>query len=381
MKKLLLLLATACASVAVQAQKTHVLSSIISDSDAEKMLYFYDEEQKLDSTWSDFRVDQQTFSKKFIYDDKGQLVRLNGYQILDGDDFFTNTIRIDYTYDEKGRMATRINYNRDPFGTEYLMGGIYEYVYGEDGYLKQRLGYLDVEKKHQFERSEFVYSADGKILSEDMYHINSAGETYVSGIDYKYTDAGKLKLKMLKALDRKTDEIYCCGGEEFTYNDEGDVVGWIRYANSPSNPSQKSAFKHDPNMLTADVVLPENPEEINEVALNTTHVIAADSVYTMDMQTGTLFFYGVYNYTYEAINPSGITDAKAYEEVMQVYLSDNRMMVNGVNEGEVVRVFDMAGNLVKQENYQTASGIDVASMPAGVYCVSSSMGLVKFCKP
>lgn len=378
MKKTALFLIMTLTIGLIQAQKKYQLNSMVAESGGETMLYFYNDQQKVDSTWSESIADKLTLSQKFIYNNKGQLVRIKGYQILDGDDFFTNTIRIDYTYDEQGRIASRVNYNRDPYGYEYLRGGTYEYIYGEDGFLKTRNGYWDEARKKKFERAEYSFNTDGSIKSENMFQINSAGETYISGADYKYSKDGKLVLKMLKALNRNINEPYYCGGEQFTYNEAGDVIEWVKYSTSPSDPSQKGVFTYT-DLHTTDIVFPINPESTNEVALNSVHGIAQDSVYTMDMQTGILMLYDVFNYSYASAKGSEITNPFTAKELLWAYIANDKVFINGVKDGEIIRIYDASGNLLKQNNYRP-EGIDMAAMPSGIYCVASPNGTIKIYK-
>lgn len=51
-----------------------------------------------------------------------------GYQKFSGDDFYTYSTQIRYTYDDQGRLASRTNFNLDFDGSDFLLGGVYEYV-------------------------------------------------------------------------------------------------------------------------------------------------------------------------------------------------------------------------------------------------------------
>ena len=59
-----------------------------------------------------------------------------------GDDFYTYSTQVRYTYDENGRILSRANYNLNRKKGEFELGGVYEYVYEGDE-VDKVLEYID----------------------------------------------------------------------------------------------------------------------------------------------------------------------------------------------------------------------------------------------
>lgn len=374
------LLVVAFMACSAQAQ-THRLVSLNAETGLEEYHYFYDNSNRLDSATSYFVSDVEYFtSDKYVYNAQGQLIGIKGYQRLNGEEAYTHVTQIDYSYDEAGNLVKRVNYNLDPFGNEgFMLGGVYEYIYDDQNRVITRNTYWDLEQTDLFEIVDFTYNAQGKKESETYYSIGFSGEKEPSSsIEYVY-EGDRLLEKKFKMVDFMSGELIDFGGEAYTYDADGDVVKWVKYSDDPEDPSQKEMYTYFKDMKGEDVVLPDNPEETNEVAHYSQHALKEDTVYSTDAVSGNLGLYDVYYYEYELIGGSSI--APVLERALQAFVNaSDCLIVSGVEEGSVLRIYNLNGQLLQQVAYESAKGVSVAMLPKGVYCVTTLAGSVKFRK-
>lgn len=116
------------------------------------------------------------------YNAQGQLVRLAGWQRLNG--IIKNVYYVDYDYDANGNIASRTNYNN--FDGEWYMGGIYEYNYNADNQIiSSTLSMSGII----FQRIEWEYR-DGKKYKETWYSYDFSGFYPSEVIWFRYNDLG-----------------------------------------------------------------------------------------------------------------------------------------------------------------------------------------------
>lgn len=176
MKKLYVLIIAALASTMVCRAYEHKLVSMKSSVTPEYYTYMYDElNGRIDSTLHYEEMDGMVFdvTYKYVYDENWREIQEKGYQKFTGDDEYTYTMQIHYTYDAQGRLATRTNYNINAEHTDFVMGGIYEYIYDDEGRLVGRDCYFDKERAEKFEEGIYEYDEKGRLWKESYYAMAS----------------------------------------------------------------------------------------------------------------------------------------------------------------------------------------------------------------
>lgn len=110
-----------------------------------------------------------------------------GYQKFSGDDFYTYSTQIRYTYDEKGRLDEEKYYSAF-FGGEMEFSNGYKYVYDDKDRVVEKLGTM---------------------------------------------------------LDLMTYEIVEAGGEVFEYDANGNIEEWYKYNESKDDVTQRELYTFD----------------------------------------------------------------------------------------------------------------------------------------
>lgn len=378
-KRLTFLFAAAAVACCAGAQ-THRLSSVTSDSGLEEYRYFYDSSNRLDSTWAYFVSGEEYYSTdKYIYDENGRLTEVKGYQLIDGEYKYINHIY--YGYDDNGNLVKRTNYNFDPFGSgEFILGGVYEYLYDENGRMTTRNAYFDEEQTDLFEIGRFTYNSNGQKETESYYSVLWEGEEeFSSAIRYVYREDGTLQEKVFQIFDYETMGPMDFGGETFTYDNDGDISMWVKYSSSPEEPSEKGMYTYDKELALKDVVLPLNNEDKNDITDNSVHAMVSDTVYKTDMVTGVLGFFDIFHYNYTKLEDIAVSSVVS-DAALHVFVdASGHLVLNGGGNSGMVRIYDMSGHPVMSVRCG-AEGADVSSLPAGVYCVTSDAGAAKFVK-
>ena len=145
--------------------------------------FHYDSQRRLVATYEEVPSEYELIDS-IRYNDLGQLVRLDGYQLIDSE--WKHVYYIEYTYNNRGLIVTRSNYN-EMYG-EFELGGIYEYFYNEqDQITRSELLFMN----SLYQVVDYVYQ-DGLLLSETWSYSDpfSFSEVFepAEKIYYTYTD-------------------------------------------------------------------------------------------------------------------------------------------------------------------------------------------------
>ena len=347
--------------------------------------YIYDEANgRLDSMVDYSELDWYVYdcAYKFVYDEKGNEVQEKGYQKLNNDDFYTHSTLINYTYDDQGRLTSRTNFNLDFDGVSFLLGGVYEYVYEGDK-LVQRNSYWDEERTDKFEEVIYTYDEKGRLYEECYYSAFFSDEMeFSNGSRYIYDDLDRVVEKHNTMLDLATNQIVEAGGEMYTYNEDGNIVEWLKYGDSKNDITQRELYTFDTSKETAKTLYPVENEWDGTVYLNSKNVILSDTIYSSDWFTGELGLYNLFEMKYEPVVSAGISTVRpGTETMMQIANFDNgTLRLSGVKDNEAVRVYSASGLMMNMKNYNSKDGIDMSSLPSGAYIISTRQGSVKIWK-
>lgn len=371
-------------SASFAQQYEYKLTEMNSEVIPEYYKYIYDDANgRLDSSAHYYETDGAVYdcTSKYVYDEKGKEVLYKGYQKFKGDDFYTYTIQIKYTYDDQGRPASRTNFNLDFINKDqFRLGGVYEYVYDGDK-LVQRNGYWDEARTTKFEEVRYTYDEKGRLSDENYYSATSdGGMVFANGITYVYDDQDRMVEKIKTISNMFTYEPEPSGGEMFTYNDKGNIVKWARYNISKDNPEDIEYYTFDPDLKTANTLYPVENEWDGTIYLNSDNAVIKDTVYSTDW-SGELGIYDVIDMKYEPVITTGISTVRPDRQTMtQVSYENGTVRLTGVKDNEQVRVYSASGLMMTKNNYNQRDGIDISSLPTGAYIISSREGSVKVWK-
>lgn len=384
-KNYITLIATLLFSSVVFAQQyEYKLTEINSKVVPDYYKYMYDEANgRLDSATHYFESDGYIFdcTNKYVYDEKGNEVQERGFQKFEGDDFYTYTMYINYTYDDQGRVTSRTNFNRDFYGgDQFILGGVYEYIYEGDK-LVQRNSYWDLERTDKFEEVKYSYDEQGRLSEENYYSsIFDDGLQFANGTKYIYNDEGRLSEKIKTVANMITYEPEAGGGEEFTYSADGNIVKWLRYNRNPEEPEDIEYFTFDTDLKKENTLYPVEKEWDGTIYLNSQNAVLSDTVYQTDW-TGQLGVYDILEMKYEPVVTTGISTVRpATQTMMQVSYENGTVRLTGVKDNEQVRVYSASGLMMTDNKYNSKEGVDLSSLPTGAYIISSNEGSVKVLK-
>jgi hypothetical protein len=129
-------------------------------------------------------VEQGGFSviDSLFYNEQGQMVRLAGWQLLDGS--WKNVYYIDYTYDAAGNIASRTNYN--DFDGVWQLGAVYAYSYNADNQIV--LTTLTMSGV-QYQNVEHSY-VEGRLFEELWFAYTGSGPSPDEKLTYRYDAEG-----------------------------------------------------------------------------------------------------------------------------------------------------------------------------------------------
>lgn len=371
-------------SASFAQQYEYKLSEMNSKYTPEYYKYMYDEDNgRLDSTNHYYELDGYVYdcAYKYVYDENGNEILEKGYQKFEGDDFYTYSMQIRYTYDEQGRLASRTNFNLDFNRVDFMLGGVYEYVYEGDR-LVQRNTYLDEERTDKFEEVIYTYDDKGRLDEENYYSSFFGGEMeFSNGYKYVYDDQNRVVEKLSTMLDLMTYEIIEAGGEVYNYNEDGNIVEWFKYSDSKDDPTQRELYTFDTTLEAAKTLYPVENEWQGTVYLNSKNAVLSDTIYESDWFTGELGLYDIFEMKYEPVITTGINTVRpSTQTMMQVSYDNETVRLTGVKENEQVRVYSSSGLMMNMKNYSSKDGIDMSNMPSGAYIISTKHGSVKVWK-
>lgn len=383
MKKNYLLLVAMGLSSLVCSAYTHQLVKHSNEYSDDEYQYFYDKENRLDSATQYYVVDvAYDCYTVYEYDENGNMTRENGFQKLSGDDVYTHTTILEWGYDDQNRLISRTNYNLDPFERdEFMLGGVYVYSYDENGLMTTRKLYFDEEQTFLYETTYYTYDENRKCTSEEIYTLDSFTneETFSSGTDFVYDNEGRLKEKQYTMLNFMTQEPESYGGEQYIYDENGNIAEWVKYSETPDNPSQREIYTYYEDLLNENIVYPITPDYDNTLHENSRNAIETTTIYSADFITGELGLYDVMTYSYAEIEGSGVDNVSRDGQISVAAFmgSDGMLYLKNVQDNTIVRIYDMSGRLVKNERFVQGAGIDVCNLTRGIYCVATENGVVK----
>lgn len=379
--RLLLLLSLCCASTTF-AQRM-CLSKVYSPYSETK--YTYGDDDKVILVEDNSDIDMQF---KYTYNDQNQCIREEDYQLVDTEWIFASYIL--YTYDEKGNLATRVNYNYDPSAPDgHSRAGLMSYIYDENNHLITELTdlYIGGDETMPFMRRSFTYDESGKlqkVVYEDNDNWGPGAATWVESIkgDYSYDENGKLI-----ADSTFLNDIYGSGEwvynekHTYTYDKNGNMILHEYYSGNSSgtgwNLSSFEEYEYDTAKSAAEYVYPESHEMIWPRLESIVNERTKEISHQLD-DSGEMQLYDTYTYEYAV--PTNITEMIVSDPTL---ICPNPVKesftLNLSDETFPVYIYDAEGRL--KVMFSNAKGsLNVSELSSGIYllkCGQHSTKLVK----
>lgn len=317
--------------------------------------YGYDVAHRLISVKDSVKNEYSVIDSLF-YNDQGQMIKLSGWQLLDG--IWKNVYYIDYTYDAAGNIASRTNYNM--FGGEWNLGGVYEYTYNQDNQIVlttlTMIGMV-------YQRIDYTYM-DGLLTQEVWSNYDGVGVSPSEKLCYGYENGLKVCEYDSIIADYNTWVYY--GYRTYIYDDFGNCTEY-HYIDHTRDEAERSVYSYDYDMPLAETLMPWDPEMVRPKTYTNTHAYYSEAWYTVDVNH-VLQYVCDYIYEYADIN---LSINVPVAESLSVYPNpaSDVVVLEGLPEALVkLQVIDAVGR-VADVHYVSAvnNQINLSSLPAGCY--------------
>lgn len=285
------------------------------------------------------------------YNADGQMVRIDGYQLMDTG--WTHVYYIEYTYDMNGRLASRANYNAV---SNWSQGGFYTYSYNADGQI------LLIELTMGgtlFQTVEYEY-VDGR-LDNEIWSYGYAIMEMSYKYEYHYTGDN---MTSTYCYEYENGSWVYAGREEYQYDANGNCTLYQKLSRDGA-VTEKSVYNFNDHLL-ANTVMPFTPETERPVVYNNKNVYFVEEYYTID-NDNQLQYVCDYEYLY---GPCSIENHQMTPQ-WSAYPNPASQSVTLQNVcGEQVEIYNMQG--VLQSSFKAQSDnetVSVSSLPVGMYIV------------
>lgn len=363
--KLFFLIIIALLSCRMAMAQDYFLDRFYSDDEVDNVQFYYNANNLLESyhCTSNTGGELDDLIDSLMYDERGNVIRINFYQFYDNEWIFPSYIT--YTYDDDSHRLTRTNYN--DWGSGFELQGIYTYSY--DGDLL--MGYEMALGGMLLMRGTYTYDGNGlcmQCLEEYNDAWGGTGWSNSALTTYTYDEAGNCTNETYSywsngwVPDSSTDRIFDTNGNclQREKRSNGQIVDRVRYT-------------YDETCTINHVLMPYHPEP------NYTWDAFANRPLGYAWETandgGQLIYVCDYIFEYGAFE--GIPQNETLVmDMMAVYPNPTygEMTINleGLRQYEII---DLNGQTVMQGH---ANGkrltIDVSSLASGIYLVKAYNG-------
>lgn len=387
MKNYYLLAIAMCMSGMTYAQQ--YLSNMDMELIGEEHEYYYNGANHLDSiAWVKEVEGIVRGGNYFDFDENGNLVRWNNYQYMD--DQYTNTGFQLYEFDEENRMTSRENYML--LAGEILFQARMEYTYNANGQLDVVTTFMedwDTGELAPTQESTYYYNSENRLDSIVTYSSDIFMEIKDLVLSdktiYYYDEEDRYKtIEYYGVMTAGTDILSAMQRERYEYDEHGNLISLRtdigQGVNAYWTDYKESQYEYDLNTEAADVIYPIEPENMYcnyAMKISKNKLITENTYGEFDGEWGLM---SIAHYTYSDERPHrSIADAKTSVQEFSAYMNGDRLIVTGVEEGETVRIYNIAGVMMMEQAYDN-SGIDMANVPSGMYCITANGNSAKLFK-
>lgn len=329
------------------------------------------------------------------WNEKGLQTGENLYQDIDkvgsGDynDYRWNGI-LEFVYNDKDQIAERIVLNniapRGEEETDFQFSGIIVYTYDEEGRMTEASTYFDRDKTNLYQTVEYEYDELGLLRKSETYMLDFiTNELKVSNRDtYTYNSDGRLLRVSSDVADFYTGEFFYSGSTVYSYSEDGRLLSKEMLGSSDSVIS-KYVFNYPESPLAAEeVVFPYNIDDTadNELWRQMGSMPSSYDDWATDQNTDALTKVATYDYVLTPITGVGVGSIESGDErrgPVVMSFADGRLRLGNVADGTMVNVFATDGRCMSQGRYHH-DGIDMPTLPSGIYVISTPAGAVKVFK-
>lgn len=366
MKKLIIAIMATLATTALYAgEPLYKLSSYRSSDYIEHTGFSYNDQRQLICAEQIYEGEYEV-RDSLSYDADGNMVRIDGWQLLD--EGFSHVYYVEFGYDADHNQTSRTNYNY--IGGRWELGGVYTYTY-EGG--NKVLTELTMGGK-LFQRIDYTYDANDHLTSEIWYYSDPFASTASleesEKLTYEYNKAGLLAVSYDSVWDG-SDWMYN-GRNEYDYDENGNCTEF-RSKDSGNRLTVRKVYHFDERLM-ADVLPWPDAELTRPETYNNHNVAYLENYYAPDVD-GVLQYICDYIYTYIDINESGVANVTAGKS-LEIYPNPAADMVF-FGSDEHIQIFDMNGRLLIEADGGCAN---VQALRPGAYVVKSSDGTSKLIK-
>lgn len=375
-----------CLCGSVSAQNKLCLRDVDSQLEGDYTYYGYNKDGKLDSVYQYLGFYDEDSYRLYSYDDKGNMIAETGFGVLPSTDIINNeyvkVFEVFYSFDEKNRLASRKNYNIDEFSEnlDFYLGGVYVYDYDEKDRLVQRRLYWDENMTQLFEKTNYTYDEADRLVKEVYISNGFYGESEDMNVEYYYDEKGRVIKQVTKTLDSNTGSMEETGNIFYEFDENDNLISRTTYDNiNPEIPSQQHILLYT-DTLSSDVTFPINYEDDMDFFVKSKQVVCQDSIYMRDAEGVVFQLFDIQDWNYEKFESSTGIENVVNPNMNISFLRDNEgnIIVNGLDNSENVRVYDISGNLMRSEQYK--GKVNVEGLPHGMYILMTRNGNMKFNK-
>ena len=323
--------------------------------------YYYDSQRRLQAIYEIVPAEYELIDS-IRYNDYNQMVRLDGYQLLNNE--WKNVYYIEYTYNNQGLLASRSNYNN--FGGEFELGGIYEYFYNSNGQITtMELTMADMLLQIvEYEYENGLLATETWSYADDPFSPNttfSANER----MDYSYNNDGNLTLITYNTFDGFAWSVY--GTRTYTYNEAGNCTEVHAYDGN-GNETERSLFTYD-NRLLEETLMPWTPEMTRPQTYTNKNIYRLEEYWALDANF-TLQYVCDYEYNYVDIDAVGLADVEQLPLNITPNPTKDVIILSGLKEGVYqMEVIDMAGRVMMKGSITNNATINLLDLQKGCYLV------------
>lgn len=380
MKRTLLICVSIFASFGVFSQsvkqvKEYALTEVRSSDDLEYEKYTYNDDLLLKA--ADILFEDGTMLIDSIhYDESKNLVRLDRYQLLNGN--WTHVSYILYTYDENGNRLSRSNYNSYG-GPTFTLGGVYNYFYDEDNKLTH--WELLMSGTDLAQAATLTYNASGQLIEElgqDTWNSGALENSYK--ITFNYNTDGTLNNSGQSFWNGYSWDLF--GTEWFYYDDNKNCIKWDH--KNGNTVTDRNEYEYDMEFTIDQIVRPYIPEDDVETErlVEMNNMVTVKHWYTQN-DAGNLVYVCDYLYRYDVIDYTSVPNHGFNADNVRIFPNPASDIITISGDKTIItniEVMDNAGKVVLKETNlnKGETNLDINTLKSGIYYIRllTSKGIV-----
>ena len=355
-------------AIAQNINKEYSLREYRSSDYLEYEKYTYNSDLLLTSTDNLLLDDAIQVRDSLTYDQSNNVVKLDGYQLLNGS--WKHVYSMYYTYDDNGNVLSRSNYNSFG-GSSFTLGGTYLYFY-EDNKLTSWKMYMS--GTDLVEQCQISYNDNNQVILEFVQDTWRSGAMEDSWkIEYIYNSDGTIQTSKPSIWNGFSWDFP--GAEWFYYDADKNCIKWEH--KSGDRVTNRREYEYDMDFTVDQIVFPVTPEDRIETKrlVEMQNMVVLQHWYTENDQ-GELIYICDYIYDYDYIGTAGIRDQGLPMDTMRMYPNPASDLITVSSANNIIiniNVLDTTGKVVhRQTNLNNKkANVDVSNLQSGVYYIRS----------